>query len=107
MKVQLIQEVDANEFWSSVFGSCWETHPWWQDFKFEDGSSWDVAGCVHITAESPEDESETIARHICLPDVVRAYNVAKESYQIDWEELDASTSDVIIQIAVYGEAIFG
>lgn len=107
--------VNAEEFWSAVFGSAWETWEWWVGLNYLEGSDWDKVGQVEITALDPDgnQETDTIKKVLGLDDIVNAFTKAvtdnKSFGGFDPHELDldACDGDVVIQYAMFGDVIYG
>ncbi len=107
--------VPAEDFWSNTMGSGWEHGYAWVSVKYLDGADWDKMGRIKITCLDPNDpdEEKTITKEIGVEDLVKAYAFAlSENYhhcgtRWDWQDQDSCTSDGILQIAVYGEVIYG
>ena len=58
-KVTIPVVVDAEQFWSAVFGSAWETWDWWVSLNYLEGSDWDKVGQVEIAGLDPDGNQET------------------------------------------------
>jgi len=110
--------VDALDLWSSVFGSAFESAgDHFQSVEFLNGGDWDTLCEVEIVAEHPTDSDKTITTTICFQDIVKAVGIAlKNGYthcgqpitiKYTDNDFDACVGDIILQCAVYGEAIFG
>jgi hypothetical protein len=108
-------KIDADEFWSAVFGSAWESWDWWLDYEFLENTDWDKAGSVRIVGLDPEGNQQTdkIEKVLTIEDLVKSYthlvntnpNIPTLSFgELD---LDASDGDVIIQHAIFGDVIYG
>ena len=93
MKITIPKRIDADELWSDVFGSGWETYEWWYGHRYEDGEG------QYITP-------------ITIDDLVLAYTRLSQSdythcggFTLDAP--DACTGDAILQLCIYGELVFG
>lgn len=111
-KVTVTQEVNAKEFFSNILGSSpfhWE---WWTQEEYDEGYDWDTHPTdwglpfltVSILDPDDEDEEKEITKKLSLNDLVQAYT---RSGHRDWENHDASSSDNVLQIAVFGEILYG
>jgi len=108
-------KVDAEEFWSNTFGSGWEDCSWWVDWKYSNGADWNKIGEITLTIQDPDDHEElkTITKTIGLNDIVKAYEFAQEQNffhcgnRWHWEDQDQCVSDGILQIAMFGDVVFG
>lgn len=111
-KIVLPVEVDAEDFWSNVLGSAWETWDWWVRLDYSEGSDWDKLGEITITAQDPnadwEDEQPTITKTLTVEDLAAAYGKCiSEGHRFNLEDLDASDGDCVIQMAMFGEVVYG
>lgn len=112
--VAVRMELDAQKVWRSVFGSGFETCPWWTGAEFIEGD-WDEVGKVEVSYADPDDYDplwSRVSKVLDLNDIVKALASLDEVYayvvrDLMDENLDAITSDVIIQQAVFGEVIYG
>ena len=116
-KVKIPVEVPAEELWSAVFGSGFESDPvsseWLKGFRFIEGS-WDVPGLVelwYINTEGSFQKSFYTAH-----DLAGALGVAmsKEYNHVpcggrigmDFSNYDSCVADLLLQVMVYGEEVF-
>jgi hypothetical protein len=109
--VTLRQEVDAQEFFENLLGSGWETWQWWHTAEYTEGYEWDKFpsdfGTPFLTVGicDPDDENEeqTITKSLSLNDLLEAYEKASH---LNWEDHDACSGDYVMQIAVFGKAVY-
>jgi len=109
------RSIRADEFWSNIMGSAWESYEWWLELEYLDGAEWDRVGRVRITVLDPSsDTDEAITKVIGLPDLIEAWDKALRtcstlgnSQPLNIEDLDAADGDCVLQIAVLGEVIYG
>ena len=97
-----------DELWSRVFGGGWESMgDWWVSCEWHDGTDWDRPGRVTLrcddgddgTAEATIDMAALVAAlGKCPPHIV--------SDVLD-DNVDAVSSDFVLQVAVLGECVFG
>jgi hypothetical protein len=111
--VKIEQDVEAADFWSAVMGSAGTSWGWWLGEEYLSGS-WDVPGVVRLTITDPDDEDKAISKDVTLDDLVEAYKKAVVTSRdpftganLEWDNLDASGSDCILQTAVLGEVVYG
>lgn len=104
--------MDREELWSEVLGSNYEAvSDWIVREQYIDGD-WETPGTIQITAEDPEEESNTITVGIDADDLYRAYEIALENEYhhcgraLDEQDFDACAGDIVLQVAVYGEVVF-
>lgn len=100
---------DSEEFWSNVLGSGWEASPWWTSVVYRDGSDWDKVGELLITGWSADgEESPRTSKLLNIGDLAEAFGkCVSEGYRLNPEDLDSEQGDAVIQMAVYGEVIYG
>ena len=105
-------EVDPAELWSEVFGSGYETWPWWNMVTFSEGD-WDTPGVAHLSIIDPDEgplSTDVTVAEVNMERLVWAYEQAiatcvdactgKAIYP--GSDIDACVGDCILQIAVYG-----
>jgi hypothetical protein len=110
MRIEM--EVDAQEFVEHVLGSCFDTWSWWQTVKYDEGYSWDVFPDDHdltyftIGATDPDDveEKRQVTKRMSVNDIAKAFVVSGHR---NYEDMDASSADWVMQHALFGEAIYG
>lgn len=105
----------AIEDWQSIFGSAAETNPWWRGIAHITGD-WDTPGRVLLTIDNPDAGAQEYLNRLFEPvDILRALAKATELYP--WHfvrhgderylDLDAESSDVVLQVALFGEVVYG
>lgn len=107
--------VPAEDFWSCTMGSGWEHGYAWVKIEYLDGADWDKIGRfkIHYLDHNDDNEEKVLTKELGVEDLAKAYGFAvSEGYfhcgtRWDWQDQDACTSDGILQIAVYGEVIYG
>ena len=116
-KVKIPIEVPAEELWSAVFGSGFESDPvsneWLRGFRFIEGS-WDIPGLVEI--EYIDKEEKVQRNFYTAHDLAGALGVAmsKEYNHVpcggkigmDFSNYDSCVADLLLQVMVYGEEVF-
>jgi hypothetical protein len=114
--LKVLVSFPAELVWSSVFGSAFETWSWWTAFTFIDGD-WETPGHVALSIENP-DGGEDITKVLTIVEIVEAFQQALDRKYISPNcmylsirepdiDLDAEMGDVILQIAMLGDATFG
>ena len=101
--------IDSDFFWSNVLGSGWEDSPWWTSVAYSEGSAWDKVGELVVTGWSAEGEDEPpVVKSLNIGDLAEAFGkcIAK-GYRLNPEDLDSEMGDAVIQMAVYGELVYG
>jgi hypothetical protein len=108
--------IDRDTLWSNVFGGGWEYSSWWVGLKYGKGGSWDNIGdgTFTLTCEDPDDDNaKPVKKTLTIDDLARAYGVAlSNNYHHcgtawDIEDPDHCVSDGILQLAFFGELIYG
>lgn len=116
-KVQVTLDIDANELWSAVFGSGFESDPvtrqWLMDYEFVSGD-WDEAGVVKVSYINEDEETEH--KNFNAKDLAAALStaMAKNYYHVpcggkidaDFDNYDSCVGDILMQVMVYGEEVF-
>lgn len=106
------------ELWSEILGSGWETWDWWQGHEYAPGADWDQPGSLTVTVVSPDDDADTVTVTVSVEQVAAALDVAiraglvdactgvpiSRSDEFDW---DACSGDTVMQMAVFGEVVYG
>lgn len=114
--VQIVQEVDSQEFWEGIIGSAWETWSWWArvDCDYDD-----YRRGLTVSVFNPEvdeaywdrtNRSSFITKHLTVHDLATSYSWYQRTYgrhAYHYEDMDAAYGDVIIQHAIFGEVIYG
>lgn len=119
-------EVDRDELWSAVMGSAFDTYSWWQEVQFRDGATWESPGLTGYVSVRVEDPNETegsgawLTFRIGMPELVKAISIAIEKgYRdplvkrgtignaVQTMDFDATTGDIVMQCACFGEAVYG
>jgi len=111
VKVMLSLQFDVDELWQRVMGAGWESCPGWLAYDFV-GGDWDKACILEVAAEDPDDDDAAVTAYITVLDVVNA--LEELSLEDHWvvgdfvnENLDAMSSDAIMQQAVFGDIVYG
>lgn len=105
------QQIDD---WGNIFGASAGMWSWWRGITHIIGD-WDTPGRVLLTIEDPDHEGRVINRALNADAVFAALAKATELYP--WHfirdhrngllDLDAVSSDVVLQVAVFGEVVYG
>lgn len=102
------------DLWSNVMGSGWEYMGWWSSVDYLEGSDWDIVGSFDITANNPDDSTEPEqTKRFNIDDLARGYALAIQNNfrhcgsHIDLYDMDACSSDAVLQYAFFGELIYG
>jgi hypothetical protein len=112
-KILVCRAVDKNELWADVFGSGWEYSPWWISVDFTNGD-WEEHGEAVIKYLDPDDadEQQTATKTVTITDLANACSKLETQ---GWthcggeglSDPDACTSDAVLQVAVFGELVYG
>jgi hypothetical protein len=101
--------MDDAEFWSELFGSTEFTYSWWRRVKYQGDASWEKPGIVELTIEDPENEGY-LTKALSLADLVTAYNaIASDPNYPDMniENMDEDSADLVFQYVMLGDVVFG
>jgi hypothetical protein len=117
-KVRVTVDVPSKELWSSVFGSGFESDPvndaWLAGLRFIEGS-WDVPGLIELEylGEDEKRHKQTYNVH----DLAGALSTAvSKGYRhspcggmigVDFSDYDSCVADLLLQVMVYGELVYG
>lgn len=104
--------MDAQQFFEELLGAGPFRWDWWTAVTYDEGYQWDKYPTdwglpfltVSILDPDDEDEEKEITKKLSLNDLVRAYN---NSGQTQWDNHDTNSSDNVLQLAVFGEIIYG
>lgn len=118
MEYKITTSVDMNELWSAVWGSDGIGMDWIRMVRTADGKG--IKLWTDEWEPNPQpfriyDDSEEKWYDVSLDDLVRGYQIAVEQqvkhcgYCLvsDLDDPDACTGDIIIQLAVFGELVYG
>lgn len=111
-KVVVPLTMDADEIWSDVFGSGYEYSPWWVRVSYSNGADWDKHGVATIKHWGKEDDNVLETTKVTVEDIAKAYATLTAD---KWthcggcglDDPDACSSDVVLQMAVFGEIVYG
>jgi hypothetical protein len=109
--------VSAEELWSTVLGSGWEyAGDHWVASRFESGD-WDTVGEFRLSGDTTDlsgYDSHLVTKVLTVEDFQAAYEfaVAKGyhhcgSSYAEIDDADACWADGILQIAIYGDIVYG
>lgn len=114
--VQISLDVDPRELWSNVMGGGWWTWSWWRGVEYLHGADWDTPGRVRLKIDSPTDDGKILTRTLTVNDLARGVAVAMQhgygdpltGQPVTWvADYDAVLSDIVLQCAIFGKAIYG
>ena len=95
--------VDDKTLWNNVAGSGWYNYPWWYSALYNGAE----IGDMNVTIQDPEDETKTISKIVTFEEIVRAFERYLQFNDITVDRIDEAVADEIMQIAVFGETMFG
>jgi hypothetical protein len=103
------QQIDD---WGNIFGASAGMWSWWYRIDHTTGD-WDTPGYVTLSIEDPDDDRLLIHKDVTPEDIFAALDKATEMYP--WHfgrrdgllDLDASSADLVLQVALFGEAVYG
>lgn len=98
--------------WGNIFGASAGMWSWWNGISHLTGD-WDTPGLVLLTVEDPDNEDRVISKSLRPEDIFAALAKATEFYP--WHfgrrdgllDLDASSADLVLQVAIFGDAVYG
>jgi hypothetical protein len=108
-----ITENEYADFWSETMGGGWEFDSCWIDMNYSEGADWETPGRFTIIGEDPENEGKTISKELGIEDLLKAYQFCLDKGyghcggEYDWQDQDMCTSSGILQVAVYGDILYG
>jgi hypothetical protein len=101
-------EIDDKDLWGAVFGAGATQWPWWHSVDYMDGADWETPGTAMIGIEDPDDEDRTIVGAVTVDLLAKAYSKAIQENIIRdrYDDLDANSADIVLQIAILGELVY-
>lgn len=108
-----IKETEYEDFWAETMGGGWEFDSCWIDIKYHGESEWDKIGTFTITGEDPTEATDTVTMTLGLEQLLKAYQFCLDkgyghcNTKYDWQDQDSCTSSGILQVAVYGDIVYG
>ena len=105
-------EIDADELWQMIFGSEFETWDWWEAYtNFQDGD-WD-RHCLAEVYHFDEEDGTRKTFQLRIDNIADAVSsLIQQGYgnianAVANQDFDASTADMVIQQACFGEIVYG
>jgi hypothetical protein len=110
-KLTVTIEVDRRDFIGEILGSAFEYWSWWHVVRYDEGYEWDRypddnnKKFLWLGICDPDDPNErkTIRKKVSVNDIAKAY--AKSGYR-SYDNLDAGSSDWIMQHIFFDEAVY-
>lgn len=100
--------ITAQELWSNVMGSGFETWHWWLAVSYCDDGDWNIPCHVTLSIADPEKERGGLIKTITITDIEVALDqLAMDGTPVNVDDLDAHTGDVVLQQAVLGKLVYG
>jgi hypothetical protein len=105
------KKIDEAEFWSSIMGSLEFINEWWLAVRYRDDADWDKPGVVELTIE--DEDGRPLTKSLTVADLVIAYDkaVSTPHYhcggEIDIDNMDECASDIVLQIAMFDDVVYG
>jgi hypothetical protein len=108
-------EINKDTLWQAAFGGGWEFSSWWRSLKYGVGGDWDSVGdgSFTISIDNPDDQEKALTKTLTIDDLARAWAIAvKDNYRhcgTAWnlEDTDNCVSNGLLQLAFFGEIIYG
>lgn len=107
--MKVVLEVEQSEFLPEILGSAYTTWSWWHEETYDKGYEWDKYPedndlpflTLGICDPDDEEEERTIVKKLSVNDIARGF--LKSGYST-WKNLDAGSSDWIMQCAFFDSA---
>lgn len=114
MQITVPVRLEDAEVWIAVFGSGFETYPWWTKVQGAwEGEDFDPSFSAVVANRDPDDPEapvymrrvvpETLADGIALA-IKNGHLDLGDPNDLDW---DANDADIIMQYVVLGELVYG
>lgn len=109
--VTITRQISRTDFWSNVMGSINFNFEWWRAVKYLDGADWNKPGTVQLTIDNGEGKPYT--KKLTTDHLVTAYRyVIAQGYthcgmEVDIEDMDECSSDMVLQVAMLGDVVYG
>lgn len=107
---------DIETLWPAIFGSAFETWPWWRTATFLEGK-WDTPGLVFLEIDDPDGEEGVDSLGVSLSkdtfmEQLQAIEhqlpkYIKEELYAEYPDFDAVSGDYILQALTLGSAVYG
>jgi hypothetical protein len=108
-----ITQDEYEDFWSETMGGGWEFGECWVTIKYQGDTTWEKMGRFTIVGEDPDNEESTVSKELGIEDLLKAYQFCLDKGYShcgggwDWQDQDLCTSSGILQVAVYGDIVYG
>jgi len=122
MKVEIQLETDQiQNILEGILGTNFETYTWYESVKYDKNYEWDnhprdidekfvtieIISPEHYEVHLDEDEEvKTVVKSLSIRDIVESWSKCS-ALGYDVKSEDAPSGDNIIQMAVFGETIYG
>lgn len=109
--VTITRQISKTDFWSNIMGSLEFHFEWWRAVKYLDGADWDKPGVVQLTIE--DENGKPLTKKLTLGALLLAYQrVIDKGYthcgmDVDIDNMDECSSDMVLQTAMLGDVIYG
>jgi hypothetical protein len=103
--------VNAEDMWSNVFGGGWEYSSVRITVKYGVGANWQTIGTATVTIGDDAEERKTAT--LTVQDLAEAYGklIAMGYHHcgapIELDDMDSCSSFDVLQMAVFGELVYG
>lgn len=101
--------INAYDMLPEILGSTFYYWSWWEQVKYDEGYDWNTypddpkKKFLRLKIENPafpEGSGKFISKKLSVLDIVEAFFKSKA---MSWDNLDAGSSDYIMQFAMLGE----
>ena len=108
-------EVSEQDLWEAVFGSdLYGAGPWWRKLIYH-GADSETIGLVEVWVDDPDDGDQILKVKVGIDDLIKALQIVYQKgtthcggiFVGDLDDPDSCTADIYLQIAIFGEVIYG
>lgn len=109
-------EVSNYALWEAVFGSdLYGAGPWWQRLIYHGDADYETIGLVEVWVDDPDDEEQVLKVKVGIDDLIKALQIVYQKgtthcggiFVGNLDDPDSCTADYLLQIAIFGDVIYG
>ena len=91
-----------------VDGSSWSQYEWWQGANHFPDITGKATHAYLLTCYGKSEDDAFLTKVITIEDIAAAFNQLPAAQMALWnDDVDADIADQVMQVAVYGEVIYG